>query len=129
MGTETEKSQPKYVRVKAALLRYLADERYQADQKLPTEHALIDQFQVSRGTVRHALAELEHEGVVYKIQGSGTFFSGTMTSEREQSHLLGVVTPMLSHYIYPRIIQGITDVAQQERYHVVLGSSHTRPWR
>jgi len=125
MGTETEKSQPKYLQLKEALLRYLADEHYQADQKLPTEHALIGQFHVSRGTIRQALAELENEGVVYKIQGSGTFFSGNMGSDREQSHLLGVVTPMISHYIYPRIIQGITDAAQQSRYNVVLGSSHT----
>ncbi len=127
MGVDVEKSQPKYLQLKAALMRYLADERYQADQKLPTEHALLAQFNVSRGTIRQALAELENEGVLYKIQGSGTFFSGNLPTERKQSHLLGVVTPNLSFYIYPQIIQGITDVAQQQHYHVVLGSSKTSP--
>ena len=127
MGADLEKSQPKYLQLKAALLRYLADEHYQPDQKIPTEHALLAQFNVSRGTIRQALAELENEGVLYKIQGSGTFFSGNLPAERKQSHLLGVVTPNLSFYIYPQIIQGITDVAQQQGYHVVLGSSKTSP--
>lgn len=127
MDTGTDKPQPKYLQLKAALLRYLDDEHYQADQKLPTEHALLAQFNVSRGTIRQALSELENEGVLYKIQGSGTFFSGNLPAERKQSHLLGVVTPSLSFYIYPQIIQGITDVAQQQDYHVVLGSSKTSP--
>ncbi|GAK53892.1 transcriptional repressor [Candidatus Moduliflexus flocculans] len=127
METGTDRPQPKYLQLKATLLCYLIDEHYQPDQKIPTEHALLAQFNVSRGTIRQALAELENEGVLYKIQGSGTFFSGNLPVERKQSHLLGVVTPSLSFYIYPQIIQGITDVAQQQRYHVVLGSSKTSP--
>ncbi len=127
MGTGAEKPQPKYRQLKDALVRYLTEEHYVADQRIPTEHALIAKFQVSRGTIRQALGELENEGILYKIQGSGTFFSGNLASDRKSSHLLGVITPMISHYIYPQIIQGITDVAQQKRYHVVLGSSHTSP--
>ncbi len=127
MGTKAAKIRPKYLRLKEELVRYLAHAEYHADQKMPTEHALMAQFEVSRGTIRQALAELENEGVLYRIQGSGTFFAGNMPAAREQTHLLGVVTPSLSFYIYPQIIQGITDVVQQQHYHVVLGSSKTSP--
>jgi GntR family transcriptional regulator of arabinose operon len=127
MKTEPKKLQPKYLRIKEALLHHLRTEHYQAGQQIPTEHVLTAQFKVSRATVRQALTELEHEGVLYKIQGSGSFFSGHIAAERKPSHLLGVVTPTLSFYIYPQIIQGITDVAQQKQYNVVLGSSSTSP--
>lgn len=41
--------------------------------QLPTERQLADQFDISRLTVRRALDQLEREGVVYRVQGSGTF--------------------------------------------------------
>ncbi|WP_303325384.1 GntR family transcriptional regulator [Actinomyces radicidentis] len=40
---------------------------------LPSEAELCDKFQVSRITIRRALAELEHAGVVTRQQGRGTF--------------------------------------------------------
>jgi GntR family transcriptional regulator len=41
--------------------------------KLPTERALAIEFDVSRLTVRRALDRLEHDGLVYRVQGAGTF--------------------------------------------------------
>lgn len=41
--------------------------------KLPTERDLASQFDVSRLTVRRALDRLEQDGLVYRVQGSGTF--------------------------------------------------------
>ena len=127
MGTGMGKSLPKYLQLKETLLRYLNDERYEADQKLPTEHALIEQFHVSRGTIRQALAELENEGVLYRIQGSGTFFSGKTPDALVSTDLLGVITPFINDYIFPEIIHGITDIAQQKGFNVVLGVSQANP--
>ena len=42
---------------------------------LPSERELCDEFNVSRGTARQALAELEKAGIVYRKQGRGTFVS------------------------------------------------------
>lgn len=46
-------------------------------QKLPTERELAETFNVNRVTIRHALGELERDGIIYRVQGSGTFVSGT----------------------------------------------------
>lgn len=41
--------------------------------KLPTEHALSDQLEVSRPVLRRALKQLRADGVVVSRQGSGSF--------------------------------------------------------
>ncbi len=41
--------------------------------RLPTERDLATEFDVSRLTVRRALDRLEHDGLVYRVQGAGTF--------------------------------------------------------
>lgn len=44
-------------------------------ERLPTERSLAEEFSVSRLTVRRVLDQLEREGRVYRVQGSGTFAS------------------------------------------------------
>ena len=44
-------------------------------ERLPSEQALAQQFQVSRATVRDVLSQLESEGFVIRRQGSGTYAS------------------------------------------------------
>ena len=42
-------------------------------QKLPTVQEMSEELSVARGTIKRAYDELEHEGLVEKAQGSGTF--------------------------------------------------------
>jgi GntR family transcriptional regulator, arabinose operon transcriptional repressor len=127
MRIEAEKPTPKYLQLAEILKEHFKDLQYQPDQKIPTEDELIEQFQISRNTVRQALAELVNEGIIYKIQGSGSFLAGTAPEEPNRSYLIGVIVPRLSFYIYPQIIQGIDDVAHQKNYNIVLASSDVRP--
>jgi len=45
------------------------------NEKIPSERELMDRFSVSRSTVRMAVSELVHEGVLEKKHGKGTFIS------------------------------------------------------
>lgn len=123
MKIDTEKPIPKYIQLKEIITRYLEDHHYKAGQKIPSEMELIVQFQVSRGTVRQALGELANEGVIYTEKGRGSFFSGNLQNNPQRSYLIGVLTP-LSSYIYPQIIQGISDLAHKKHHNIVLGSSN-----
>jgi len=64
---------PLYAMLKEKLLLQIQSEEYKVGDRLPTESELCDQYQVSRTTVRYALQELEREGILERIQGSGTF--------------------------------------------------------
>lgn len=46
---------------------------YQSDERLPTEHELAAEFEVSRPVVRDALKKLRDLGLVYSRQGAGSF--------------------------------------------------------
>lgn len=127
MRIDADKPTPKYLQLKDILRHYFKNEHYETGQKIPSENELIAQFEVSRNTVRQALGELETEGFIYKIRGSGSYFSGKVHAAREQSYLIGVLTPIISSYIYPRIIEGIDDVAHKKRYNIVLGNSKGFP--
>lgn len=43
--------------------------------KLPSERDFCEKFKISRATVRQAIAELEKNKIIYKIQGKGTFIA------------------------------------------------------
>ena len=123
MKIDASSSAPKYLQLKEIIMRYFHEKQFERDQKIPSETELIAQFKVSRNTVRQALAELVNEGFIYKKHGSGSFFSGKTGEEESHSYLIGVISPFISSYIYPQIIQGIDDVAHERRYNIVLGSS------
>ncbi|WP_336213434.1 GntR family transcriptional regulator [Nonomuraea sp. LPB2021202275-12-8] len=56
-------------------LHALLRERLAPHDRLPTERSLAEEFALSRLTVRRVLDQLELEGQVYRVQGSGTFAS------------------------------------------------------
>jgi len=56
--------------------------------KIPTEKELSKRFDVSRITVRAALSELQKEGVLKRIRGSGTFLNANKV-EKWTGSLLG----------------------------------------
>jgi GntR family phosphonate transport system transcriptional regulator len=46
---------------------------YRPGERLPSEHALAEQFGVNRHTIRRSLAHLDQRGLVHATQGRGTF--------------------------------------------------------
>ncbi|MED3720331.1 GntR family transcriptional regulator [Geobacillus stearothermophilus] len=87
-----EKTLPKYLQLKQEILSWIISGQMKPDEKIPTEHEIANQFQLSRHTVRQALGELEKEGWLYKIQGSGTFVSRPKPKEQVDTKTIGIVT-------------------------------------
>ncbi|MCE9663514.1 FadR family transcriptional regulator [Halomonas sp. M5N1S17] len=55
------------------LQRAIKSGSYQPDERLPTEHELAAEFQVSRPIVRDALQKLREQGLIYSRRGAGSF--------------------------------------------------------
>jgi DNA-binding FadR family transcriptional regulator len=59
--------------VYAQILSQLAAHHYATGDRLPTEHALAEQFSVSRPVIRDALKQLQNDGLIGARRGAGTF--------------------------------------------------------
>jgi GntR family transcriptional regulator len=64
---------PLYNQIYLVLREKIRAGEFGEDGRLPTESALCDTFKVSRITIRRALEELEHDDLVTRLRGSGTF--------------------------------------------------------
>ncbi|HUG48018.1 MAG TPA: GntR family transcriptional regulator [Candidatus Limnocylindria bacterium] len=64
---------PFYFQLRKILEQEVRAERWRPGDRLPSEPEICQHFDVSRTTVRQALAELEAEGVIRREKGRGTF--------------------------------------------------------
>ena len=64
---------PLYFQVKNLLAQRIKKGEFREGEQFPSEISLATNLNISRGTVRQALKELESEGYLYRIQGKGTF--------------------------------------------------------
>jgi len=64
---------PAYGQVKAFIKKRISAGTWKPGDPVPSEAVLMEQFGVSRMTVNRALRELMGEGLVTRVQGSGTF--------------------------------------------------------
>jgi GntR family transcriptional regulator len=60
-------------RVARDLREAVLRQRFPPGSQLPTEAEIARDYRVSRQTVRRAFQDLVAEGVVYRVQGRGTF--------------------------------------------------------
>jgi len=74
--------EPKYWGLKRHLLDLLGS--LPPGSPIPTERSLASEFDVSRTTVRQALAELTVEGRLLRVQGKGTFAAEPKVAQRLQ---------------------------------------------
>jgi GntR family histidine utilization transcriptional repressor len=66
-------SLPVYGQVKSFIKAHISSGEWKPGAPVPSEATLMQQFGVSRMTVNRALRELTTEGMVTRVQGSGTF--------------------------------------------------------
>ena len=77
---------PLYSRVSTIIQYKITSGQYDAGERLPTEDALVEQFKVSKITIRNALALLEAEGLIKRIRGKGTFVTDNVPEVRLSVH-------------------------------------------
>lgn len=97
--------------------------KYLPGQKIPSENELAEKFGASRQTVRKAISKLTEEGLLYARHGSGTFVAERI-HKRSGTKNIAVVTTYMSDYIFPRVIQGINQVLNENGYSILLKTTN-----
>jgi GntR family transcriptional regulator len=70
---------PKYLRLRNALATAIAEGRWKAGTRIPTEDRITDATGLSLGTVQKALKTLTDDGLIVRRQGMGSFVSANET--------------------------------------------------
>jgi GntR family transcriptional regulator, arabinose operon transcriptional repressor len=106
-----------YEKIISYLRQEIQNQNYKPGDKLPTEMELANQFGVSRITSKRALADLNAEGLIYRVRGSGSFVSGI--GKNKEEFITG------NQVDYSRIVPFILpfDVSNGGIMNVVIGAS------
>jgi len=123
-----ESGKHKYYQIEEDIKNLILSEEIKPNDKLPSENKLSEQYGVSRQTVRKALSDLEAEGFVYAVHGSGTYCSDAARFKKDSKNIAVVMT-YLSDYIFPKVISGIDTVLSDNGYSIMLkntGNSRSR---
>ena len=72
---------PYYYQLLQLLERAIAAGSLAPGEKIPTEAALCERFDISRTVVRQALSDLDRTGLVTRVKGKGTFVAEPRSAE------------------------------------------------
>jgi GntR family transcriptional regulator len=102
---------PYYAQVKEVLTDRIAQQIWKPGDQFPGEPELCSTFDVSRTVIRQALGEMEHEGLIVRAKGKGTFVAQPKIMENLAQKLTGFYQDMAE--------RGSPPVSQVLRQHTV----------
>jgi len=114
---------PIYLQICEQVKRGVAVGHLKAEEALPSVRQLALELTVNPNTVARAYLELEHEGVIYKRQGQGTFVSpeALEASRRERRK---IVTGLFEKAIAEAAAVGMTASEVDEVYRQAARRNH-----
>ena len=117
---------PLYIQVREDIRSQIEAGRLMPGDRLLLERALTEQYAVSSVTVKRALRDLAHEGLVVRIKRKGTFVSPRRLERpdfRPRTKTLALIIPDIEDLFLSEIYRGLADVARRAGYAVSILSS------
>jgi LacI family transcriptional regulator len=126
-----------YLEIKEELKKRIEADKYEKNEKIPSERSLSEEFNVSRNTVRKAIEELVLEDFLIKEPGRGTFVSSEINKNRFDSKTGNIFFLRCCHnkveeknnsynpkvcddIFYPQVVAGIDLIAEKNGYHCIF---------
>lgn len=127
MVLDVEKPVPLYQQVADSIRSEIVAGKMSAGEQLGSHQDLAKKYGVSLITVKRALNDLMHEGILYSRAGKGTFVKGTADSKPSFSaKSIGLVLRDLKSPFFSLIVHNIEDYASQKGYNLLLSNSSRR---
>jgi DNA-binding LacI/PurR family transcriptional regulator len=121
----TDQQHPKYQQIVLDLRKSITLGEYKEGARLPSEADLVARFQTSRITVQRALKELQHQGLIERRAGSGTF---VRRAERAEQHVFGLLIPGLGETeIFEPMCQGMARAGRAGGHALLWGDTTHAP--
>ncbi|QNK56126.1 GntR family transcriptional regulator [Paenibacillus sp. PAMC21692] len=128
------KSMPMYAQIREYLLDGIEGGTWSGEEKLPSENELAEKFGVSRITIKKALDGLVEEGIVYRIQGKGSFVSENgkprlYASERLQHRksFVWLLMPRVNNLFTSSILRGVERTLDEAGCKLMFSSTDDSP--
>jgi GntR family transcriptional regulator len=132
MKLDKHSSIPLYAQLRELIVERISDGTYQPGDKIPSELQFCDELELSRPTVRQAIAELVSDGVLEIHKGKGTY----VTSEPERlvvPHFTPLTFSFLNLASYDQIdlkpVKHIEQDAELDQVFGLTGSKHPGYWQ
>lgn len=127
------KRTPLYAQIESYVREQIRSGKWKPGKRLPSENQLCKQFDVSRITIRGAMDKLVEEGVVFRIQGRGSFVAeeagigepakydyGRGASGDGELQTVAVILPRLRGLLTNSLLAGVERALEPSRFRMLL---------
>lgn len=115
-------SKPLYKKITDDLLHAIETGQLAENAQLPTEKELSQTYNVSRITSKRALTELENQGLIYRIQGKGSYVQKRKPRKKKVSRILFLI-PFVNDLSLGNFNEGLAPVTSEHHYEVIMSSA------
>lgn len=130
------KRTPLYVSIREYVAERIRSGYWKRGDRLPSENELAEQFGVSRITAKLAMSALAEEGLIYRVQGRGSFVGDELrqgpaavrpTSAEPAVPWAGFLVPSLDTSYTVNLLKGIEGALAEAGVRLVLCRTHESP--
>lgn len=117
-------SAPKYERLRDHIVECVQSGQLSPGDLLPSEQTLVGALGIARSTVRQALATLEREGLVRRVQGKGSYIhDDALQKLSKKADLLALVVPEVGRGFYPSLQSGFENSASASGSQIIVADT------
>ncbi|MCD9024572.1 GntR family transcriptional regulator [Cohnella silvisoli] len=128
-------NQPLYFQIRETLKEKIERGELKPGDQIPIEADLIQQFGVSRITIKSALKLLVEEGLIYRIAGKGTFVadphapkpvSQLFAETGDAIKRVGFLSPLTNDEFSAHLLQGVQEACKDLNLILIVRSASTQ---
>jgi GntR family transcriptional regulator, arabinose operon transcriptional repressor len=117
-------AQPKYERLKEHLINEMITGRLKPGQALPSLQELVKSLGIARMTVCQAMASLESDGLIRRVQGKGTFVEDDARRKlRCGQDIFALIVLETRGGLYPSLLRGFDASAADINHRTMICST------
>lgn len=119
-----------YKQIQLEIKERIASGQLRPLDRIPSEQELMDEFKVSKITVKNALTELADEGLVTRIQGKGTFVAAHLKPveakapvpepEPAKVPFIGFIIPTMKTTVIQKLVDYIEFYLKEAGFQMIL---------